>query len=326
MPGVTLFSLALFGLIFGLIRGNASGWGSPEILISLIGSAVLLAAFVEVERRSPNATLDLGLFRVPSFVGASIVAWTLSAGMFAMFLYQTLYIQDILEFGPLAAGVRFLPITLLSFIVAPISANMSHRIPVRVLMGSGLVLVGIGLLLMHGIAPGDSWTGLLPGFIVSGIGIGMTNPMIAETAIGVVPPATAGMASGINSTFRQVGIATGVAGLGAIFQSRISSELSSQLASAPPAARAHLGQLSDAVSSGAIHQAVAQVPQQLQGTIATAADSAFITAFNEILVIGGAVAIVGGILGFLLVRKRDFVGVQAATPEAVGTPEPVAAS
>ena len=333
IPGVTLFSLALFGLIFGLIRGNASGWGSPEILTSLIGAAVLMAGFVEVERRSPNAALDLSLFRVSSFGGVSIVAWALSAGMFAMFLYQTLYIQDVLDFSPLEAGVRFLPITFLSFVVAPISANLSNRIPVRVLMGSGLVLVGVGLLLMQGIQLGDSWTGLLPGFIVTGIGIGMTNPMIAETALGVVPPARAGMASGINSTFRQVGIATGVAGLGAVFQSRISSELTDQLASAPPAVRGNVGPLSDAVSSGAIHQALANVPQQFQGTISRAADTAFITAFNEILVIGGIVTIVGGILGFLMVRKRDFVGMPSAAPEAEApeaeaprAAEPVAAS
>ncbi len=326
VPGVTLFSLALFGLIFGLIRGNASGWGSFEILTSLIGSVALLVAFFVVESRSDHASLDLALFRVSSFGGVSIVAWALSAGMFAMFLYQTLYIQDVLGYGPLEAGVRFLPITLLGFFVAPISANLSHRIPVRVLMGSGLVLVGIGLLLMHGIALGDSWTGLLAGFIVSGIGIGMTNPMIAETALGVVPPARAGMASGINSTFRQVGIATGVAGLGAVFQSRISSELTTQLSSQPAAVRGHIGQLSDAVSSGAISQALTQVPQQFRGTIANAADTAFITAFNEILLIGGAVAIVGGLLGFLMVRKRDFVGAPAPAHQAPPAAEPVIAS
>ena len=90
--------------------------------------------------------------------------------MFSMFLYLTLYIQDVLEFSPLEAGVRFLPITLLSFFAAPLAANLSNRIPVRVLMGTGLVLVGVGLLLMHGIEAGEEWTHLLPGFAVAGIG------------------------------------------------------------------------------------------------------------------------------------------------------------
>jgi EmrB/QacA subfamily drug resistance transporter len=306
--GVATFSASLFALIFGLIRGNAEGWGSPQILVSLIGAAVLMAAFIVIEKRSDHAMLDLGLFRVPAFAGVSIVAWALSAGMFAMFLYLTLYIQDVLGFSPLEAGVRFLPITLLSFFAAPITAKLSARIPVRVLMGIGLILVGLGLTLMHGVEVGDSWTGLLPGLLIAGVGIGMTNPMIAETALGVVPPARAGMASGINSTFRQVGIATGVAGLGAVFQSRITSELATLAPQAPPEA-------ADAVSSGAIDQAVQGASPQFQDSALEAANQAFVTAFNEILLIAAAITIVGGVLGFVLVRRRDFVAEPGRQPE-----------
>jgi EmrB/QacA subfamily drug resistance transporter len=308
--GLVTFSLSLFGLIFGLIRGNAEGWGSPVILISLIGAAVLMGAFIVIESRSDHAMLDLKLFRVPSFAGVSIVAWALSAGMFAMFLYVTLYIQDVLGFSPLEAGVRFLPITLLSFFVAPLTAKLSARIPVRVLMGTGLIVTGVGLTLMGGINAGDSWTGLLPGFLIAGIGIGMTNPMIADAALGVVPAARAGMASGINSTFRQVGIATGVAALGAVFQSRIESELAQSLPQAP-------GAFSDAVASGAIDQAVQQAPPQVQDQALAAAHDAFISGFNEILLIGAAVAVIGGVLGLVLVRRRDFVQAPAAEPEPV---------
>jgi EmrB/QacA subfamily drug resistance transporter len=317
--GVVTFSLALFGLIFGLIRGNAEGWGSAQILISLIGAAVFMAAFVAIEARRENAMLDLSLFRVSSFGGVSIVAWALSASMFALFLYITLYIQDVLNYSPLEAGVRFLPVTVVSFVVAPAAANLSGRIPVRVLMGVGLILVGVGLLLMHGIELGDSWTGLLPGFLVAGVGIGMTNPMIAETALGVVPPARAGMASGINSTFRQVGIATGVAALGAIFQSQIASKLAELAPQAPP-------QAADAISSGAIEQAVQSAPPQAQDQAIDAANSAFLSGFNEIILIGALVAIAGGILGLVLVRQRDFVGAPQPQAEEARAPEGVPAS
>jgi EmrB/QacA subfamily drug resistance transporter len=309
--GLLTFSLALFGFIFGLIRGNPEGWASAQILASLIGSALLMAAFVVIELRRENAMLDLSLFRVPAFGGVSIVAWALSASMFALFLYLTLYIQDILGFTPLEAGLRFLPITLLSFFVAPIGGQLLKRWPARALLGAGLLLVGAGLLLMHGVEVGDSWTGLLPGFLVAGVGIGLTNPAIASTALGVVPPARAGMASGINSTFRQVGIATGVAALGAVFQSRIASELATSLPRAPSS-------FSDAVASGATHQAVAAAPPQVQDQALNAANHAFVTAFNEILLIGAAVAIIGGILGLAMVRQRDFVtsGEAAAEPAA----------
>jgi EmrB/QacA subfamily drug resistance transporter len=317
--GVVTFSLALFGLIFGLIRGNAEGWGSAQILISLIGAAAFMAAFVAIEARRENAMLDLSLFRVSSFGGVSIVAWALSASMFALFLYITLYIQDVLNYSPLEAGVRFLPVTVVSFVVAPAAANLSGRIPVRVLMGVGLILVGVGLLLMHGIELGDSWTGLLPGFLVAGVGIGMTNPMIAETALGVVPPARAGMASGINSTFRQVGIATGVAALGAIFQSQIASKLAELAPQAPP-------QAADAISSGAIEQAVQSAPPQAQDQALDAANSAFLSGFNEIILIGALVAIAGGILGLVLVRQRDFVGAPQPQAEEARAPEGVPAS
>ena len=96
--------------------------------------------------------------------------------MFASFLYLTLYMQGVLDFSPLEAGLRFLPLTVLGFVVAPISGALSNRVPIRVLLGVGLVLVGIGLLLMGGVSVGSEWTTLLVGFIVAGIGIGTTNP------------------------------------------------------------------------------------------------------------------------------------------------------
>ena len=320
--GLVSFSAGLFLLIFALIRGNPEGWGSPVIVSCLIGAAVLLAAFVAIEIRKETSMLDMSLFRKPAFTGVSIVAFCLSAGMFSMFLYLTLYMQDALGFSPLEAGLRFLPLTLISFFVAPLAAHFSNRVPFRALMGTGLFLVGIGLVLMGGIDPGDSWTGLLLGFLLGGIGIGMTNPGIASVAIGVVHPARAGMASGINSTFRQVGIATGVAALGAIFQSRVSSELASSLPQAPDA-------FADAVSSGAASAALAEVPLQFREQAAAAANDAFIAGLNEILLFGAAIAFVGGVASWALVRGRDLVAPAGAPPpQASGEPtaEPVPAA
>src|SRR3954447_25483800 len=313
-PGLATFSLGLLGLIFGLIRGNAEGWSSPQILGPLIAAGVLLAVFVAIQLRSRNAMLDLTLFRKPAFAGVSIVAFALSSSMFSLFLYITLYIQDVLGHSPLGAGAIFLPLTVLSFFVAPVSGKLSARIPIRVLLGVGLAMVGVALLLMHGVALGDSWTTLLAGFLFAGAGVGLVNPGIAQTAIGVVPPQKAGMGSGINNTFRQVGIATGVAGLGAIFQSQVSSKLAEI---APPHTPSSF---SDAVSSG-IHAAVAAAPPGTHAQLTAAANQAFISGFNEILLVGSIIAFVGAVAGLALVRGSDFV----TAPEQQPEPEPAAA-
>jgi EmrB/QacA subfamily drug resistance transporter len=307
-PGVFTFSGALFLLIFGLIRGNPEGWSSGVIVASLVGAVVLLAAFLVIEaRRGERAMLDLNLFRKPSFTGVSITAFALSAGMFAMFLYLTLYIQNILGYSPLEAGLRFLPLTLLSFFVAPAAARVMDRVGVRTLMSVGLTFVGVGLLAMRGLSADSGWAALLLGFLLTGFGIGLTNPGIASTAIGVVPAARSGMASGINSTFRQVGISTGVAGLGAVFQSQIASHLAELAPNAPPG-------LDEAVAAGGN----TAVPPEFSD----AATSAFVAAFNDILLIGAIVLFAGAVLTFALVRRSDFVGAPSAEPPA--EPEPAA--
>jgi len=315
LPGLATFSGGLFLLIFGLIRGNPEGWGSATIVACLAGSAALLLSFLAIEARSSHPMLDLSLFRKPAFNGVSAVAFGLSAGMFAMFLYLTIYMQGVLDFSPLETGLHFLPLTVLGFVVAPISGKLSQRIPIRFLVGVGLGLVGLGLLWMHGLDAGSDVSALLPGFLIAGVGIGLTNPSIGQVAIAVVPPAKAGMGSGINTTFRQVGIATGVASLGAVFQSQVDSKLSSLLPSAPPG-------LAEAVASGGSRAAAHMAPPGSgRVEIVHAAKVAFVSGFNEILLIGAILSFAGAALGFALIHPRDFVQSQKE-PEAV---EPVAA-
>jgi EmrB/QacA subfamily drug resistance transporter len=291
-PGVATFSGSLFLLVFGLVRGNAEGWSSTLIEGSLIGSVALMLAFLVIQMRSTHPMLELSLFRKPAFVGVSLASFALHAGMFAMFLYIVLYVQNVLGFTPLETGVRFLPITVLSFLAAPLAGRLLNRVPARVFFGVGLGLVGTGLLLMRGVSEDSTWTTLLAGFLVAGIGIGMTNPAIGSTAVGVVEPRKAGMASGINNTFRQVGTATGIAALGAIFQSGIASRLP---------AEAPTGAAEGIASAGP------QVTGQGGPGAIDAATHAFIGAFNEILLIGAIVAFAGAIAGFTLTRARDLV-------------------
>jgi predicted MFS family arabinose efflux permease len=319
--GTATFSGALIALVFALIRGNAEGWGSPLIIGLLAAAVVLMVVFVVVELRQESPMLDLALFRKPTFTGASIVAFALSASMFAMFLYITLYMQNILGFSPLDAGLRFLPLSLISFFVAAAAGPLSERFPKRIFFVLGLSLVGFALLWMGqafrgGLTIDDGWTAMLGGFIVAGIGIGMINPPLAATAVGVVPPQRAGMGSGINTTFRQVGIATGIAGLGAIFQHQISAKATELLAASPVGA-GQSGRVVTAIQSGRIGEVIAAAPPQARGVIGRVAKESFISGLNELFVIAGIVAFVGAASALVLVRSRDYVmsGAQAAEPE-----------
>ncbi|MEA2318504.1 MAG: hypothetical protein QOD44_2693 [Solirubrobacteraceae bacterium] len=302
--GLVTFSAGLFLLVFALVRGNEEGWGSPLIVSLLAGAAVLLCAFVVAERRQARPMFDLSLMRKPAFAGASIAAFALSASMFSMFLYLTLYIQNSLGYSPLEAGLRFLPATLLSFAVAPIAGKLSARVPARALIGAGLMLVGVGLLLMSGLDANSGWTALLPGFIVGGAGIGLTNPPLASTAIGVVAPARSGMASGINSTFRQVGIATGIAGLGALFQQLLQSKVPEPLQRVPAEVLA-TGSPAVVGPSRAAREAYL---------------AAYTSALNDLFLVGAGIAIAGGVLAAALIRQRDFITPQGAA-RAAASPE-----
>jgi EmrB/QacA subfamily drug resistance transporter len=302
--GTASFTAALFMLVLALIRADTLGWGSTTIVSLFAGSVLLLVVFVASQVVQENAMFDLSLFRKPTFVGAGVVAFTLAASMFAMFLFLTLFLQTILGLSPLQTGLRFLPTTLAMFVVATVSGNLTARVPVRLLLSTGLALVGLGLLLMSGLNASSHWTALLAGFIVSGAGVGLVNPPLASTAIGVVRPQRSGMASGINATFRQVGTATGIAALGAIFESRLASKLAPVLAGSPVAGKAHT--IAHAVAAGGTQTVLARVPPRLHAAAAHGIRGAFASALSDILVVAAVVAFTGAALALALIRRRDF--------------------
>ena len=309
--GFISFSAALFMLVFALVRGNGDGWSSPLIVGLLAGSAILLTVFVVAEWLQSEPMLDLSLFSRPAMVGVSLAAFTLSASIFALFLYLTLYIQDGLGYGPLAAGLRFLPITMLSFIVAPFAGRLTVRVQARYLLGTGLLLIAVGCFLMGRTHPDSGWTVLLPGFIVAGIGIGTVNPVLASSAISVVPPQRSGMASGANSTFRQVGIATGIAGLGAVFQTQIVAHTLAVLrtTTAGQDVIAHgSDQLQSAIAGGAVRDVAAAIPAApAHDALLQAYLAGFSATLNHIMIIGAVIALVGSLGSYVLIRQRDFV-------------------
>jgi len=303
--GLVTFSSSLFLLVLGLLRGNEEGWGSTVIVSLLASSIVLMGLFLVIQTRVKEPMLPLHLFKKRAFTGVQLAALGVSASMFALFLYLTLYLQGFLGHDPLEAGLRYLPVTVTNFVVAAATGVLLSRVPARYLIGAGLGITGLGLLLMGGVDAADDWTGLLPGFILAGAGVGLINPAIADVAVSVVPKEQSGMASGINDTFRQVGIAIGIAAWGAIFLGRGASKIETVAAGTPAASGARPRELVEAVSSGHLDQAVAAAPPGARAGVADAAQQGFLAGFNDIVMLGGILAIVGGLVAVWLIREED---------------------
>jgi len=322
--GFGLLTTGLVGLIYGLIRASETSWTDAGVLACLAAGVVLLAAFVVAETRVAHPMFDMRLLQVPTFAGGSISAFAMNGSLYAVLLYIVVYLQDILGFSALGAGLRLSVITLATLVTATLAGRLSEHVPVRWLIGPGLLLVGIGLVVMAGLNGTSSWTHLIPGFIVSGLGSGMVNPPLASTAIGVVPPHQAGMASGTNSTFRQVGIATGIAALGSIFVSSMQSHLASTL---PPSLAGSASAIAADVRQGSVGQLLASVPPANRAATALALRSSFASGLNELLYITAALALAGGVCALLLIRGKDFVKREGGAPGAASAPDsPEAAS
>jgi EmrB/QacA subfamily drug resistance transporter len=214
--GQTVLGGALFLLVLGLLRGNEDGWTSAPILAELGGAAVLLAAFVLIERRVREPMLPLSSFRLPAFTGAQVAAFAISASYFAIFFYTTLYLQNVIGLSAVEAGLAYIPATITMFVVSGATAQLGEKVKPGTMIGAGLALVSLGMLLLTFVGTDSSWTVTLPGMIVAGFGTGLFNPAVSGVALNSLPESQSGLAAGTNDTFRQAGIAVGIAALGAL--------------------------------------------------------------------------------------------------------------
>jgi EmrB/QacA subfamily drug resistance transporter len=314
-PGFASLTAGLVSLVYGLIRAGEISWSDPGVVICLCLGVGLLGAFVVIERRAAEPMFDLSLFRTPTFVGGSIAAFAMNGSLYAVLVYLVLYLQDDLGYSALGTGTRLLLMSGGSLVAATIAGRLSSHMPVRWLIGPGLFLVGIGLLLMSSLDGASSWTHLIPGFIVAGIGGGMVNPPLASTAVGVVEPRRSGMASGVNTTFRQIGLATSIAALGSIFTASLHHDLGRTLSSVPVLA-GHGPRITAAIQQGNFAGAIHATPAHLQGLLVTAIRSSFAATMNDLLVVTGGLALLGGVCALALIRSKDFV---ASRPDPSAT-------
>jgi MFS family permease len=275
--------------------------------------ASLVYALIESSERSFSSQrhpmFDLQLFRLPTFAGGLIVAFGLSASIFSLLLYLVLYVQDILGYSPFGTGLRLLVLSGGILLTSTIAGRLTSHVPVRLLVGPGLILVSIGIFTMRGLSATSHWTHLIPGFILAGAGVGLVNPPLASTAVGVVQPQRAGMASGINSTFRQVGIATGIALLGTLFATQTHRVVTSQLR-ANPATKGHSAAIATALQSGQLGGALHALPAHVRPLVETTARAAFTSGLNRIFLVAAIIALVAGLLALVMIRSKDFANTE----------------
>jgi EmrB/QacA subfamily drug resistance transporter len=304
-PGLFTFSGAMFLAIFATIRGNDEGWTSTLILGCFAASVLLFVAFVAIERRRKFPMFDLGLFGNPTFVGSSVAAFAVCFSVLALIFFLTTWMQSILGYSAVGTGLRMLVFTGAALMFAPLAGRMSGTVSPRIVLPLGLLLVAGGVLSMTAVSSSSSWTAILPGLILTGIGLGLMNPTLASTAVSVVPPWRGGMASGMNSTFREAGTAAGIAVAGTLLQHQVRISVHNAFAGSPLASLAKTA--ANAIAAGGTPQLVHRSPVSFRPGIVSVAHMSYASGLRTIFVLAAVVAAVGCIIGLALIRKRHMI-------------------
>jgi EmrB/QacA subfamily drug resistance transporter len=231
--GVVLSGLGIFALVYAAIEGNKEGWTSPLILGLFAASAVLLTAFVLWERRVPDPMMKLELFKLRNFWVGNVIALVVAFGMLGIFFPMTLFLQQVLGFSPIRAGLTMTPMSAMILVGAPLAGRLTDRIGARWILFTGTGLMAIGILMIIGrIDLETDWLTLLPALVVTGLGMSMTFAPMTAAAMREVPPRIVGSASGIINTTRNIGQVLGIAVLGSFLQNRIGVHTGEKLANA----------------------------------------------------------------------------------------------
>lgn len=306
IPGIAAMTVALTALVFALVEGNAWGWGSPEILGLLALSVVAAVGFVAIERHAAAPIVDFEALRSKQFLGANIVAFMISFGMLAMFFFLALYMQNILGYSPLEAGIRFLPSTLVIIAAGPIAGRLADRVGPRPLMVAGLLVVAVSLAWQSRVQVDTSYGFLVGAFVLMGLGMGLVMSPMSMAAMNAVDRTKAGVASGTLSMFRMVGGTFGVAALGALVAAIGRHDLEQSLPGLPDGAR---DALVDGLGSGA---GLASAPPQA----VDAARAAFVDALGTGLTISAIALAVAAVAAWFLISP----GTPAAAPRPPAEP------
>jgi EmrB/QacA subfamily drug resistance transporter len=326
--GVAVLTAGLTALVLALVEGNGWGWGSTEVIALLAVAAIALPTFVFVENRVKAPMVQFDLLSDRNFLGAVVVALIITFAMMGVFFFLALYMQDILGYSPLEAGVRFLPSTLMIVGIAPVAGRLADRFGPRWLIAGGLTIVAASLYSFSGIAVDSGYLDLLPGFMLLGIGIALTMSPMTSAAMNAVPVQKAGIASGVLSMFRMVGGSLGIAVTGAIFQGLVSSRLSDLLAGSGVSA-ARQSRISDSLGSGSTEGAVSGLAPAQVKQVQAAGSEAFVYALGHAMTVSAIVALLGAVIGATAIRAKrretPEISVEAAEAEVNPGGEAIAA-
>jgi len=297
--GVSLLTVSLTALVLTLIEGNSWGWGSTAVISLWAVCAVFLVAFIAAERRVEAPVIEFGLFKSRNFIGAVTTAFIISFAMMGVFFFLALYMQNVLDYTALGAGVRFLPTTLVIMVLSPLAGRLSDRIGPRIPIVTGMTLITLALWMFSRTTVGDTFSAILPGFIVLGAGIGLTMSPMSTAAMNAVSKTKAGVASGVLSMFRMIGGTFGVAALGALFQSEVKGRMTETLAGSG---------LDAAQQSSFAHQITGGAPK-ISGVsgaeaakLTAAAHDAFVYGLTHAMMLSVAVSLAGVVVAFLMIR------------------------
>jgi EmrB/QacA subfamily drug resistance transporter len=311
VPGIATFTAAAGTLTYGLIRANEHGWATPSTWAWLVASPALLLAFLAIETRTASPMLDLSLMRNRSFVGIVLAATLLTLAAFASFTYTSIWLQSVLGLSPIEAGLTGLPLSLSAFFVsAAIGRFLQAKAPGPII-GTGVLLVGIGGLVAAALVHGSArWAELIPGFVLVGIGVGIATPTFSNAAMAAVPVQRGGMAAGAVNTGRQLGFALGIAALGSVFEARAQHVLSGRHVPAP-------AEIARALSGGQAPSVLHNAPAAARGQLNSALHAAAVDGVQWVFLISGITGVLAGIAVLALVRMPAGGDGHPPAPQAV---------
>jgi len=302
--GALLSIVGLVSLVYGIIQAPDSGWTSPGILAAFALALVVLGAFAWWESYTPSPMLDTSFWKNPRFTAASAGIALLFFAMFGSIFLLTQYLQFVMSYTALEAGVRLLPMAITMLIVAPSSARLVERFGTKRVVGSGLAIAGLGLALFaqlpaHNIS---YWGDVAWRMVIMALGMGLTMAPATESIMGSLPRAKAGIGSAMNDTTRQVGGAFGVAIIGSVMSSVYGSKVADVFAAngvtGEPVAVAKdgLGQALDVAS---------RAPSNIGAELAAGAREAFVYGLHRGVLVGAAAAFLGAIIAFRWLPARE---------------------